>query len=113
MVLFKKSGFGSLLAADCSGKFLQAAFCEVFVELLQIPDLRDRHHVVAARIAHHRLHDTLFVRTSHQAEMVIEQIMAYQLKESIGEFSLPRTQNAGHQCCIVIVRNPTRYTAEE
>lgn len=40
--------------------------------------------------------------------MVIEQVMAYQLKKAVGELSIPRTDDPGHQRAVVVIRGTER-----
>jgi hypothetical protein len=52
--------------------------------------LRYRYKEIQAHILHHPLNDTLLVGTAYPAEMMIEQVMASQVREAFGELAAAR-----------------------
>ena len=87
---------------------------EVGVERLQAAvDDGDRHQEVAAGVADQRLDVPLLVGPPHQAEVGLEQVMALEPEELVGDLAVAAAEDLGDGDLGVVVADPARDAAEE
>ena len=83
------------------------------IELGEVSYLGHRHEEVQPRKLHHAFHHPFLVGPPHQAEVRIEQVMAQELLEPLGQLPLPGAQDLGDAYPGVVVADPPGYTPEE
>ena len=83
------------------------------VQLVEVADLRHRHEEVEPGVLDRPLDHPLLVGPLDQAEVVIEQVMALELEEAVGQPPLARADDLGDHHAAVVVGDPPRHPAEE
>ena len=113
-LLGEQLGLGRRLAPEPPRQVLAAAPLEVGVERLQpAVHRRDRHEEAAAGEADQGLDVPLLVGPPHQAEVVLEQVMALEPEERVGELAVAAAGDPGDGDLGVVVADPPGHAAEE
>ena len=112
-VLAQEHPLGRRAAPHAPPLVLAAPRQEVGVQLVEVADLGHRHEEVEPGELDRPLDHPLLVGPLHQAEVVVEQVMALELEEAVGQPPLPRADDPGDHHAAVVVGDPPRHPAEE
>ena len=112
LVLFQKLGLGAALAPEAAIQILAALLGQHGIELIQVLDLGNRHQEIEPGKLDHPLHHPLLIGAPHPAKMLPEKIVALQLQETIGQFTLMGAYDLGGQNLGIVVTDPVGDPAE-
>jgi len=73
----------------------------------------DRYQEVAAGEADKRLHVPLLVRSPHQAEVILEQVMTLESEERVGHLPVTASGDLGDGDLGVVITDPPGHAPEE
>ena len=104
---------GTALAPQHAVLIAVAIFRQPLVERSQGVGPRHRHEEVRPGEVQEPLHVALLVGATHQAEMMLEQMVTLQPEELAGHLPLARTRDLGHGDLRVVVTDPPRHAAKE
>jgi len=110
---FEQRRLGHGLAAQSAQQIVATLLFQVGVEAFQAADTRHGHEEVTPREANQAFDLPLLVRSTDQAEVTIEQVVALDPQEITCQFTFPLTDDFGHGGLGVVVADPCRYAAEE
>jgi hypothetical protein len=113
LVFPEQIALGRWLPTGALGQIDEAAFPQLSVQRLQGINLWDWHQEVPSRKPHQPLDVSPLVGPPHQAEVLLEQIMALQPQELLGQLALAPLQHFDHGNGQVVVADPLRHTLEE
>ena len=112
LILIQKLRLGETLTAQFSFEIVETFHLQLPIQFLQASHLRNRHHEIQPGVFHDTFHDPFLIAPTYRAEVVIEEVVAFQLLKMASQDPFVHSGNLCHEGFGVVVTDPPRNTAE-
>src|SRR5208337_57743 len=102
-----------MIAPQLAFEIFPARRSQLFIKNLEIVELRNGHHEVPSRETNERFRVSLLVRPTNQTEVMLVEVMAFQLQKAGGQHAVSFFENLRHRNAAVVVADPFWHGIEK